>query len=125
MTVFSGIFPPVEYGFSEKEDAKHFGIDIEDNTVRAKTEGGYEFTRKRFTRKPRKTFMTGFTMMSQADYDTFIDFWDEYQGARAFNWVEPTTNSVHSVRFADKPSIQYVGKGSTFLYDVVVKMKQV
>lgn len=125
MTVFSGVFPPIENAFAEKQDSKYFGIDTEDNTIRASTEGGYEFTRKRFTRAPRKTFITGFTMMSQTDYETFDEFWDEYQGAKSFTWVEPTTSVAHTVRFAEKPSISYAGLGSTFLYDVIVKLKQV
>jgi phage-related protein len=124
MTIFSDVFPPVENDFVEKEDSKYFSIDLEDNTIRAPSEGGYEFTRKRFTRTPRKTFATGFTMMSQTDLNTIIEFWDEYQGAKPFAWLDPTTNNVYTVRFADKPSIVYNGIGNNFMYDVTVKLKQ-
>ena len=123
--VFGGVFPPTDAGFVEKEDAGYYGISFEDNTIRSGTDGGYEFARKRFTRKPRQTFMTGFTEMTQADFDIFREFWEQFMGARSFTWNNPAENQVYTVRFASAPKISYVGVGPTRLYSVEVELKQV
>ena len=121
---FAGNFPPHEVGFVEKEDARFYGIETEDTTIRSGQEGGYEIARPQFTRKPKRTYSTGFTRMSQSDFDIIMAFWDEYQGSKQFNWQNPTTQTVHSVRFTEAPNITYEGVGQLFEYTVEVKIKE-
>jgi len=122
---FTGVFPPTDAGFVEKQDAKYYGIEFEDKTMSSKSEGGYEHTRPKFTRKGRKTFTTGFTEMSAADFEIFTDFWDAFGGYKSFSWVDPATSKAYTVRFAEPPSVRYSGLGATPTYNVEVKLKQV
>jgi phage-related protein len=125
MPSFSGVFPPTDVGFTEKEDAQYYEVEVDDNTMRSSSDGGYEFSRPRFTRKPRKTFTTGFTELSQSDYALLMDFWDAYQGAVSFTWVDPTDNVAHTVRMTKPPVVTYRGIGPRRMWNVEVTMKQV
>lgn len=125
MTAFSGVFPPTDAGFTAKEDSGYYGIEFEDNTMRSDSDGGYEVTRPRFTRKPRKTFTTGFTELSQANYDLLVEFWEKYQGSLKFTWTDPTDLRAYTVRIEKPPTVTYAGVGPTRMYNVEVKLKQV
>lgn len=122
---FSGIFPPTDMGFTEGEDSKYYGIELEDKTIRSSAEGGYELTRPRFTRKGRKTFTTGFTEMSATDYETFMLFWEDFGGSKSFTWYNQAEQKNYTVRFAEPPSFTYSGVGEFATYNVEVKLKQV
>jgi phage-related protein len=122
---FVGIFPPFGEGFTEKEDARFYGIEFEDKTRRSESDGGYEFTRPKFTRNGRRTFKTGFTQMNAADFDIFQNFWDAYGGYKSFSWTNPADGRAHTVRFAEPPTVRYTGIGAVATYDVEVTLKQV
>jgi hypothetical protein len=124
-TLFNGTFPPFEEGFIEKEDARFYSIQIDENLVEANTEGGYNITRPRSTRKPRKTFSTGFSFLGSADYDLFIEFYEFYQQFRNFTWINPATLITYTVRFTKPPKLNYVGTGPLRLYNVEVILKEV
>jgi phage-related protein len=122
---FTNTFPPFDVGFVEKEDSRFFSVVFEDNTIRADTEGGYETSRPRFTRRTRKTFTTGFTEMSQDDYAIIEEFWEEFGGSKAFAWVNQTNGITYSTRFTKAPTISYVGVGSYRAYNVEMELKEV
>ena len=122
---FTGVFPPTDVGFFEGQDARFYGVELEDSTIRSDMEGGYEFARPRFTRKPRKTFKTGFTAASENDCDIVVAFWEEYQGFRQFTWTNPASLTVHTVRMVEPPIITYAGSGALRRYDIEVILKEV
>lgn len=112
--------------FSAKQDAKKFGVRTMDNSASFETDGGYTMTRPRTTRKPLREWRTGFTGMSQAQYEAFQTFWDaRLGGSKSFNWIVPTSGEIALVRFSGEPEIEYIGEGGTFLYDVSVTLREV
>ena len=123
--VFAGAFPPFDVGFSEKEDAGYYSVSYEDNTVRSNMEGGYDTSRPRFTRKMRKTFITGFSDITQADFEIIEEFWLQFGGHRVFTWTDPTNQIDYSARFTRQPNITYTGIGPHRSYNVEVELKEV
>lgn len=122
---FTGVFPPTDVGFTEKEASRYYKPMYEDNVKRNDTSGGYEFTRPQFTRKPRKTFKTGFVEVNAADFDIFEKFYEKYQQSRSFTWYNQATGTNHTVRINAIPDVTYVGAGSRPLYNIEVELKEV
>lgn len=114
-------FPAV---LADIQDSQFFQIDLEDKTLKGEVEGGYTHARPRHTRKPRRTFKTGFTEITQAQMELLVSFYDDVGGYTKFNYTNPTTGVVHEVRF-DKPfGLKYKGIGATKLWnitDIVLK----
>lgn len=109
------VFPTLSRG----EDARFFGMSQEDPAMRTKVEGGYVFTRPRFTRRPRRSFTTGFTNISDADRALLENFWNDTKGgSSAFAWTHPFTNEVIQVRFKKGFDFSYVGIGHSHRWDV-------
>lgn len=118
----SDVFPTL----GNREDAAKFGFDIEDVGIRSEMEGGYVITRARHTRAPRRTWTTGFTAVSQTNFQTFVSFFSNYGTYKAFTYTVRTTNEVVNVRFATKPEFKYVGVGGSFLWDINnIKLEEV
>jgi hypothetical protein len=112
--------------FGNKEDSKKFGFDTEDVGMRSEMEGGYVLTRPRHTRKPRRTWMTGFTNLSNANFEQFMTFWNEHGTFKAFTYTVRTSNEVVNVRLASKPSWKYAGFGNNFRWDINdIKLEEV
>lgn len=99
------IFPALSVG----QDQRFFTEERENPALPAvKAEGGYEFTRPRFTRRPRRMFGTGFSGMSSADKATLEAFWDDRKGSSApFYWTNPTSGEAILVRFAPGAKLQF------------------
>lgn len=116
-------FPPD--GFSEKEDSRFFKTSQEDSTIRSDTEGGYEHARPRFTRTPRKTYNTGFTLITNSQLETLESFWDDHQGYKIFTWTHPTRGTTHNCRFTKPFETKYSGVGLQHRYDVQIEFKEV
>ena len=95
-----------------------------DSIVEASMEGGYKQVRPRTTRKPLKTFSTGWTELVQADADLIANFFDLVGRHAAFNYTHPITGIVHSVRFDSGLEMQYVGVGSHFVYNISITMTE-
>lgn len=103
-------FPTLSRG----QDSAYFKVTQADPSMRTPTEGGYVYTRPRFTRRPRRTFVTGFTNISEADRALLEQFWNDTRGGSlAFDWTHPISGEVISVRFAhQKPlEFEYAGIG--------------
>lgn len=110
-------FPPVGL----KEDSAKFSVHTENPSHGEEMEGGYVYTRPSFTRKPRKTFITGFTYITQAQKGDFDDFWTAALGGSAsFTYTDPTNATEYTVRFTLKmqPEYRYVGIGGNHRWDI-------
>lgn len=101
-----------------EEDSKHFGEGRIDSTMRKESDGGYTHTRPRYTRAPRVTLKTGFTLITQAQKNALDAFWASRVGGQTFTYDHPTTGVEYTVRFKGRYSENYEGKGPTFLWTV-------
>lgn len=81
-------------------------------------EGGYVLTRARSTRRPRRTWTTGFTDLSNAQFNQFVEFFNEHGTFKGFTYVVRTSNEVVNVRFTKTPEFKYAGHGSNFRWDI-------
>lgn len=116
---------PVFPTLTARQDSKFYEMTPEDPALRSEMEGGYVVSRPRHTRKPRRTFKTGFSSITQADYVKLTDFYDTVRGgSMVFDWMDPVTEKVYQVRFAGAISFKYVGMGPTKLWDVQITLEQ-
>lgn len=91
-----------------KPDQKHFSEKVDNPAMSAKADGGYEFTRPRFTRRPRRVFTTGYTNISSADKLRLADFWNQVKGGSdAFHWTHPASNEIILVRFGASKTLDF------------------
>lgn len=116
---------PVFPTLTEGQDSKYFTITPDDPAMRAPLEGGYEFTRPRTTRAPRKTYSSGFSFIGDADKALLEAFWDTVKGGSViFDWVRPNDEVTLAVRFAEPLAWKYVGHGPYRRWDVTFKVKE-
>lgn len=112
--------------FGNKEDSAKFGLTYEDVGIRSSMEGGYVLTRPRHTRRPRRTWTTGFTDLSDANKATFESFFNEHGTFKVFTYTVKTTNEVVQVRFASVPDLDYKGYGGNFRWNINnIKLEEV
>lgn len=82
----------IEFPFGEN------ALDFQ--TLRSPFEAGYEQTRAKTTIAP-KEFSFHHKNISAANVTTWLAFWDAHRGGgEAFNFTDPRTATVFSVRFA-------------------------
>lgn len=98
---------------SKHPDANSLTVEVENPVISTgDTDGGYEYTRPRFTRRPRRTFTFSYKNISAADRVTLQQFWDDnFGGSVAFNWTDPTTSTTYNVRFATDMKIKFTRDG--------------
>lgn len=106
------MFPPTGI----KEDSQHFDISREDVAIETQTDGGYIYSRPRNARPASRIISTGFTELTQDQFDLLDEFIATYGRFRIFNYTIPTTGEVISVRFKTLPKFNYVGAGGTHRY---------
>lgn len=85
---------------SRTPDPRSFRETPEDTAIVAQTEGGYQFSRPRHTRRPRLTF--AFRLVDLVDEDKLAleSFWNQVRGrSLAFLWTHPTKGVDVLVRF--------------------------
>lgn len=110
-------FPPP--GLEGEEDSSKFSITREDPTVRTNTDGGYIYTRPRYTRTPSRTFTTGFTFVTEEQRQILEAFWNAQRGGSdAFTYTLPTTGVESIVRFKGPYRERYVGIGPNFRWNI-------
>lgn len=109
------IFP---VSLAQLQDSKHFGLGIEDKTLKGEVDGGYTHARPRHTRKPRRTFKTGYTEITQSEFEELLGFYDEVGGYTKFSYTDPTTGIVYVVRFGKPFTPKYTGIGPTKLWTI-------
>jgi len=116
-----GDIPTITIG----ESPSKFRRTMDDNVIKSDSDGGYEFRRRRFTRKPSYIFQTGFIGISQAEKDTLEAFWEDKLTDTAFTYDDYINGSSYNVTF-DKPmDFKYTGVGPTRIWEVTIYMRQV
>ena len=107
------------------ESPSKFKRSQEDNVIKSKTDGGYEFRRRRFTRKPVYMFTTGYIGISQTEKEMIETFWNDKLTDTAFLYTDIINGGVFNVTFDKPPTFTYKGIGTTRLWDVTLEMRQV
>lgn len=111
---------------SQGQDSSLFSVETDDPAIKADIEGGYEYTRPRFTRRPRRTFKTGFSDLTEADRTLLDEFYDDVMGGSdSFYWTNPVTSVVTLVRFKDPPTWKYTGIKTRYRWQVQFAVKEV
>jgi hypothetical protein len=113
--------------YADEQDSKHFSVSAEDVAIRSDVEGGYEITRARHTRTPRRAWTSGFTYLNETKKDALETFFfDTVKGGSViFDWTNPNDQDVHAVRLIKLPTFKYVGNGSNKRWDVTFEVRQV
>lgn len=89
--------------FSKLPDQSTWVETREDPSVSTDMEGGFQMSRPRFTRAPRKTFRFSFMDLTNDDNDAFWAFWAEVLGpSNAFTFAHPFNGQTYQVRFSTK-----------------------
>lgn len=107
------------------ESPSRFDRTQEDNVIKSQTDGGYEFRRRRFTRKPVYIFKTGYIGINQADKESLESFWDEKLTDTAWIYTDIVNGGSYNVTFDKPPMFDYIGIGTTRLWNVNIEMRQV
>ena len=113
---------------SKSEDSRFFKTTYEDPALRSEMDGGYEITRARHSRTPRRNFTTGFTDLTDADRLALESFFRNTTkgGSVAFNYTHPISSEVISVRFTKPFTFNYAGLGETYHWNVSdIEMREV
>lgn len=98
---------------------------LEVNDKRADAEGGYEFRRRRFTRKPRNTIKMGFLNITHADKLILEAFYDTMLTDTAFIWYDQIAGINRQVYFEKSPVWNYEGIGPLKLWSPNFELKEV
>lgn len=110
------------------------GFDVKGATLtsanpvqRHKTEGGYSYTRPRYTRRPADTLTLSCVALTGADVERLQRFWELTRGrSLAFKWTNPLSSKVESFRFAnEKLTFTYTGVGDHRRWDTQIMLEQV
>jgi hypothetical protein len=113
--------------FGDLQDSSKYGVSQENPTLGTKMDGGYVGTRPRHTRRPRKTWNSGFTSFTQTQKDQLQAFFDAMHGGSViFDWLEPAAGVVVAVRFTTDTTLAftYTGAGFMRLYDTTFKVEE-
>ena len=107
-----------------EQDSQYFMESPEDPAMRTDMEGGYEISRARFTRAPRRTYTSGFTRMTQTQKDALDTFYDSVKGGSVvFDWTHPQKNTVMQVRFTKAMTAKYAGRGGVHYWDIQFEVR--
>lgn len=101
-----------------RQDSIYYSRTQDDLAIKTKMESGYTHARARSTRRPRKTFTTGFTDISQEEMTQLESFYDKVGAFDTFNWTDPTSGVVYVVRFEGAFKSIYRGAGAHHRYNV-------
>lgn len=115
---------PTKPTLSQGESPSLYKLDRQDNVVKAETDGGYEFRRRRFTRTPRKVIETGFISLPHADYEILEEFFEDHLNDVAFTYTDYIRGTTHQMRFDDFTP-DYVGVGDNRRWTVKIKMSEI
>ena len=115
---------PTKPTLSQGESPSLYKNDAEDNTLMADTDGGYEFRRRRFTRKRRRMIETGFISLPHADYLILEAFWELHQKDTTFTYFDYIHGVNRQVRF-DEYKPDYVGVGQRRMWTIKIKMSEI
>lgn len=109
---------------SQGESPSLYGIMNIDSTIKAETDSGYEFRRRRFTRPERKQIETGFIGLPHADYLKLDAFYTTHTQVVAFSYFDYIHGVTRQVRF-DEFKRDYVGVGQNRMWSIKIKMSEI
>jgi hypothetical protein len=109
---------------SQSESPSLYSIDRIDQTLKAGTDGGYEFRRNRTTRPERKVITTGFIGLPHADYLKLDAFYETHTQTTAFTYYDYVHGVTRQVRF-DEFKPDYVGVGQNRMWTIKIKMSEI
>lgn len=92
-----------------------------DPAMSAESDGGYAFSRPRFTKRAARIWTLGFTFVTTGTKDHILNFWGLRRGgSEIFQWTHPVSGLTHNVRFKKDtmPGAKYVGRGGYHRWDV-------
>jgi len=118
------VFPTMATGLSQGESPSLYKPAYIDNSNKAKTDGGYEFRRRKFTRPMLRTYMTGFLNIPHADYLILKAFFETVQFDTEFTWHDTLHSADRTVRF-DEFTPEYVGVGQSRIWNVKIKLSEI
>jgi len=112
---------------SKKQDSKYFSESAIDPVMKTKVDGGYVMTRAKYTRTPRRTFTTGFSLITDNDKALLQTFWSDVKGGSdAFEYTHPISSESVTVRFTGSYTFKYAGAGDNYRWDVSsIQMEEV
>jgi hypothetical protein len=109
---------------SQGESPSLYDIDRIDKTLKADTDGGYEFRRDRTTRAEREVISTGFIGLPHADYLKIDAFYKSKGKSVAFTYYDYVHEIVRQVRFDEyKPSPNIIGTNR--MWNIKIKMSEI
>lgn len=117
------IYPTLSMGF----EAKSYKEAKEDPSEQTKMEGGIVVTRRKFTRKPRKTFTFQYSELPDADKIALENFYDSVGGGcDIFTFANPSGQNF-DVRFSKPLDFQFMGVGASYYmrWQVQVELQEV
>lgn len=115
-----------DFPLQRRQDSKYFSLGQTDVAIVGSMEGGYDVTRPRTTRKPRKLITTGFTDITEAERVVLEQFYEQVGKYGEINYTHPVTGQELLVRITDWPEAKYVGVGGLHVYDMPnIKLKEV
>lgn len=115
---------PTKPTLSQGESPSLYKNNPDVKTNSAPSDGGYEFRRRRFTRKPRRMVETGFVELPHADYLVLKQFYDDHLEDVAFTWNDYVHGGSLNVRF-DEFKPDYKGIGQLKKWTIKIKMSEV
>jgi hypothetical protein len=113
-------FPTLTQG----ESPSLYGNNFEDTSIKADTDGGYEFRRDRFTRNMRRLLETGFLSLPHDQFEILEAFYEDHRKTEPFTYYDYMRGVTRTVRF-DEFKSDYVGIGQNRMWTVKIKMSEV
>lgn len=95
-------------------------------TVSKKMEGGYNRTRRRYTRRPARTFSVGFTYLSEQDRVTLKAHFERVGSHSEFEWTHPTTGEIIACRYREDEAFEfsYEGVGENKRWGIMLQLEE-
>jgi hypothetical protein len=116
------VFPKLD----KEQDSRFYEVVLEDVGMKSPLDGGYVASRPKHTRRPRRSFKTGYSKISNADRATLEAFYTQTLGSSIiFEWCDPVECFTYQVRFAGPMSFKYVGMGVSQLWEAQIQLEQV
>lgn len=109
---------------TQGESPSFYEIERIDKTLKAETDGGYEFRRNRFTRPERRVISTGFISLPHEDYVKLDAFYAAHTKVVAFTYFDYIHGVTRQVRF-DEFKPDYVGVGQNRMWTIKIKMSEI
>lgn len=121
---------PTDYAAAplpDLQDSAQHAVEQENPALATKMDGGYVVTRPRHTRRPRRTWTSGYTDANDAQKQAAQAFFDQvHGGSNMFYWWNPADKAWVLVRFTTDTvlSWKYSGTGGTNMWSTTFKVQE-